>query len=241
MVIVAVADFVLSVTELAVTVTVLPVGTLLGAVYVVVAELPGEVAGLKLPQAELPQATVQVTPAALLSLLTFAVKLAEAPTARDVGGFEIATEIAADAVMVMETEADLVVSAAEVAVTVTVFPVGTAAGAANVVFELLPFELVGLTAPHAVPPQRTVQVTPAPLLSFVTTAVSVAVAPAATDVGGFEMLTEMDDALLPDPPHAPSEKLRAIMARTAKPLPPEMLIATDIARFQPRFLSGFRE
>lgn len=174
------------------------------------AVLPDDLVGLKLPQAELPHATVQVTPAALLSLLTFAVKLAEAPTARVVGGFDITTEMPADAVMVIETEADLVVSVAEIAVMVTVFPVGTAFGAVNVVFEVLPVELVGFTAPHAVPPQCTLQVTPAPLLSFATTAVRVTVTPTATEDGGLGMLTEIDGAVLPDPlPHAAGQKTKA--------------------------------
>lgn len=165
---------------------------------------------------ELPQATVQATPAALLSLLTFAVKLTEAPTGRDVGGLEIATEIGAGAVMVIDTEADLVVSATEVAVRVTVFPVGTPGGAVNVVVELFPVEVIGFTAPHAAPPQCTVQVTPAPLLSFVTTAVRVAVAPTTTEVGGFEMLTEIDGGVSPEPlPHAAGQKTRSAMTKIA--------------------------
>jgi hypothetical protein len=171
-------------------------------------------------------------------LLTFAVKLVEAPAERDVGGLEMTTEIALDAVMVIDTEADLVVSAAEVAVTVTMFPVGTAAGAVNMVVELFPVELVGFTAPQAAPPQCTVQLTPAPLLSFVTTAVRVAVAPTATEVGRFEMLTDMDGGLLPEPPHAASEKLIAIMTKTATPLRADVLIATNRchvpATFSPR-------
>lgn len=204
--------------------------------------LPGEVAGLKLPHVELPQATVQATPAALLSLLTFAVKLTEAPTGRDVGGLEIATEIGAGAVMVIDTEADLVVSATEVAVTVTVFPVGTVAGAVNVVVKLFPVEVIGFTTPHAVPPQCTVQVTPAPLLSFVTTAARVVVAPTTTEVGGFEMLTDMDGGLLPEPPHAASEKLIAIMTKTATPLRADVLIATNRCQVPATFFSPeFRE
>jgi hypothetical protein len=211
----------------AVTVTVLPAGTLPGPVYVVVAELPGDVVGSKLPHAELPQVTAQVTPAALLSLLTFAVKLTEAPATRDVGGFDITTEIAADVVMVIETEADFVVSATDVAATVTVFPVGTAAGAAKTVLELLPVELVGLRVPHDVPPQCTVQVTPAPVLSFVTTAVRLVVAPTATDVGGLGMLTDICAGLLPElPPHAASEKLSAIITTRGTPLHAHVLIAT---------------
>jgi hypothetical protein len=58
MVMVAEADLLVSETEVATTVTVLPVGIAAGAVYVVVAVFPGEVAGLKLPHCVLPQVTV---------------------------------------------------------------------------------------------------------------------------------------------------------------------------------------
>lgn len=85
--------------------------------------------GLKLPQAELPQVTVQVTPAALLSSLTTAVRVVLVPITNEVGGFEIVTDITAAAVIVTVADADFEVSATEVAVMVTVFPVGTAAGA----------------------------------------------------------------------------------------------------------------
>jgi hypothetical protein len=86
MVMVAEADFVVSVTDVAVTVTVLGFGIVVGAVYVVAAPL-AVVVGLKEPHDEPPpQATVQVTPPFLLSLLTTAVRLVVAPTASDVGG-----------------------------------------------------------------------------------------------------------------------------------------------------------
>ena len=186
---VAEADLVLSVTEVAVTVTVLPVGIAAGAVKVVVAVLPEALAGLKLPHEELPQVTVQFTPAALLSSLTLAVKTAEVPTTIDVGGFEIVTEIMGGGVMVTETEADFAEFAAEVAVMVTLFPVGTEDGAVYDVVELLPVELAGLTLPQDELPQVTVQVTPAPVPSFETTAVKVAVVPTTTEAGGFEIVT----------------------------------------------------
>lgn len=89
----------------------------------------GVVAELKEPQAELPQVTVQVTPALWLSLLTTAVRLEVAPMMREVGGVGLrATEIPG-AVMVIVAEADFVVSVTEVAVTVTVPEVGIAEGA----------------------------------------------------------------------------------------------------------------
>lgn len=60
-------------TAVAVTVTVLPVGTAAGAVYMVAALL-AVATGLKLPQAPaLPQVTVQFTPPFAESLLTTAV------------------------------------------------------------------------------------------------------------------------------------------------------------------------
>jgi hypothetical protein len=56
--------------------------------------LLGVVAGLNDPHDELPQMTVQVTPALLLSFATTAVRLAVALVASDVGGAVKVTEIA---------------------------------------------------------------------------------------------------------------------------------------------------
>lgn len=128
-VIVADADFVLSATEVAVTVTVLPPGMAEGAVYIVVALFPVEVVGLKLPHVELAHLTVQVTPAAISSPLTSAVRVALVLVATDVGGLNMVTEMSEGVVIVTEADADFVVSADEVAVIVTLFPVGTVAGA----------------------------------------------------------------------------------------------------------------
>lgn len=83
---VAGVDLVVSVIEVAVTTTVVPVGICAGAVYVVLGLFPGVVVELKLPQDELLQVTDQVTPAAALSLLTMTDKLCDAPTTSDVGG-----------------------------------------------------------------------------------------------------------------------------------------------------------
>jgi hypothetical protein len=55
--------------------------------------LPVEVVGLTLPQDEPPQLTFHVTPAALLSFATAAVRLAVAFIASEAGGLEIVTEI----------------------------------------------------------------------------------------------------------------------------------------------------
>jgi hypothetical protein len=79
------ADFVLSLTEVTVTVTVLLAGMFAGASYVVAMPLGVEV-GLKLPQLLLPHVTVHFTPAPLLSLLTFAVMAVVVLAVSDAGG-----------------------------------------------------------------------------------------------------------------------------------------------------------
>ena len=80
---------------------------------------------------------------------------------------------------------------------------------------VLPVEVVGLKPPQAELAQLTVQVTPAPVLSFVTTAVSVAMALAATVVGGFERVTEIEGWLLLElPPQATSQSPTAAMQQT---------------------------
>jgi len=76
-----------------------------------------------------------------------------------------------------------VLSVIEVAVTFTVLPVGIAAGAVYVVAALLAV-VVGFNEPHAEPPHVTLQVTPAFLLSPVTTAVSGKVLPIVRAAGG---------------------------------------------------------
>jgi hypothetical protein len=84
--------------------------------------------GAKLPQAPgLPQVTVQLTPAASFVVaekveVTLVFSVDGTPTRETVIG-------ATTAVIVIVADADFVVSFTEVAVIVTVFPVGTAAGA----------------------------------------------------------------------------------------------------------------
>jgi hypothetical protein len=93
MVIDAVADFVESVTEVAVTVTAAGLGAEAGALYFVAAPLAVDAAE-KLPHGELPQLTVHVTPALAVSLLTIAVRLVLVPASSDGGGcVENETEI----------------------------------------------------------------------------------------------------------------------------------------------------
>ena len=86
--------------------------------------------GLMLPHCALPQLTLHVTPAFAESPVTDATMLAVAPVFIDEGGGVLSvTEIAGEAVMVMEAEADFVGSEAEVAVTVTTPVPGTTVGA----------------------------------------------------------------------------------------------------------------
>jgi hypothetical protein len=213
MAMVADADFVVSVTEVAVTVTVLPVGTADGAVYVVAVPL-AVLVGLNPPQAPmLPQVTDQVTPAFAESLLTTAVSDVVALVWSEEGGSGLkATEIGTAAVMVMVADADFVVSVTEVAVTVTVLPVGTADGAVYVVAEPLAV-LVELNPPQApVLPQVTDQVTPAFAESLLTTAVSDVVALVWSEEGGVELkVTEIDVVFVEF--EQPVKKARKTMAR----------------------------
>ncbi len=84
-VMVAEADFVESVTEVAVIATVAGLGAEVGAVNLVAVPLAVE-AVEKLPHCELPQVTDHVTPAFALSLLTTAVRLMVEPVLVDDGG-----------------------------------------------------------------------------------------------------------------------------------------------------------
>jgi hypothetical protein len=128
MVMLAVAVFVRSVTEVAVIVTVLPVGIVAGAEKSVATPLAVP-AALKAPQAlALPQVTIQVTPAFAGSLATKAVIPIPLEACRDPSLGPKLTAIGAAAVIVMVAWADCVVSVTEVAVTVTGPPVGITVG-----------------------------------------------------------------------------------------------------------------
>ena len=85
MLMVADTNLVLSVIEVAVTVTLPPVGAVGGAVYVVGTVLDVEV-GLKLPQGALLQVKDQLMPAFRLSLVTVAAMPAVAPGFMEAGG-----------------------------------------------------------------------------------------------------------------------------------------------------------
>jgi hypothetical protein len=182
-VMVAEADFVVSLTDVAVTVTVAGVGGAAGALNVVAVPL-GVVAGAKLPHWALPQVTVQVTPALALSLLTVAVSGAVCVAATDAGGLVRATEIGAlGAEMVIVAEADFVVSLTAVAVIVTVAGLGAEAGALYLVAAPLAVDEEE-KEPQGVAPQVTAHVTPPLALSLLTMAVRLVLVPASSDDGG---------------------------------------------------------
>ncbi len=181
MVTVAEADLVVSACATAVTVTVAGLGTAAGAVKTPDVEI--------VPVVAFPPVTpftCQVT-AVLLVFCTVAVKVCDAPvtTLAEVGEIEILTGGGGGAVMVTVAEADLVVSACETAVTVTVAGLGTAAGA----LKTPEVEIVPVVAFPPVTP-FTCQFT-AVLVVFCTVAVKVCEAPVTTlaEVGAIEILT----------------------------------------------------
>jgi len=124
----------------------------------------------------------QVTPRLPLSFATVAVKLNACDTTMPprTGVRLTATGTTGIAVIVIVIDADLVPSATEVAVTVTVGGFGGAAGAVYVT--AAPDALVaGDTTPHVAalqPAPETAQLTPLPAASFATVAITVCVAPA---------------------------------------------------------------
>jgi hypothetical protein len=85
MVIVAEADLVVSLTAVAVIVTVAGLGAEAGALYFVAAPLAVDEEE-KEPHAVVPQVTAHVTPPLALSLLTMAVRLVLVPASSDDGG-----------------------------------------------------------------------------------------------------------------------------------------------------------
>ena len=123
------ADFVLSATDVAVMVMVLLVGTAVGAVKSVAVPLPVLAAESEPQEPALPQVTVQLTPEFVLSLLTSAVNAALPPTCKKAGVGLSVTAIGAGAVMVIVADAEALLFATDVAVTVTVLELGTAEGA----------------------------------------------------------------------------------------------------------------
>ena len=189
-VIAAAADFVPSLTDVAVSVTTAGVGTLAGAVYVIPA--PEALAFAEsVPQAVPAQPTplsVQLTPLFCASFVTVALNPCVPPAACTLAVFgETATAITGGAVIVIVAAADLLASATDIAVSVTTAGVGTLAGAVYVIPapEALAF---AESVPQAVPAQPTplsVQLTPLFCASFVTVALNPCVPPAACTLAVF--------------------------------------------------------
>jgi hypothetical protein len=131
---VALIDFVVSVTEVAVIVTVLPLGTTEGAVYVV-RLLERVVAGLNDPQAAAPQVAVHITPATFGSFVATAPRLVVVLTCKELGGMaKKDTAIGVERIvrLALLLWDGLLVT---VAVIVTVAPAGATEGAVNRVVE----------------------------------------------------------------------------------------------------------
>jgi len=130
MMMLAEADLVGSVIEVAVMVTVPPRGIAKGAAKVVWASEVVSI-GLKEPQVEAPQVTLHWTLGlAETSLRMAALSGMEAPTSMEAGTVaKNETEMGMGGTMVTVAEMDLVVSATAVAVMVTVPPAGMAEGA----------------------------------------------------------------------------------------------------------------
>ncbi len=105
--------------------------------------------------------------------MTVAVTFAVPFTTRlDGGCCVMATEIGGAVVIVIDAVTDLVPSAVEAALMVTVLPVGTAAGAANVVATSLAV-CVTVNEPQLALPQVTLQSTPAFVPSLATCALTI--------------------------------------------------------------------
>lgn len=83
---VALADFVVSVNDVATIVTVSPVGTAEGAVYVVVPPTPLVVCGLNEPQEDKLHVAVQITPSPIGSFVTSAARLSVLFVSSELGG-----------------------------------------------------------------------------------------------------------------------------------------------------------
>ena len=132
MVTVALTDLVVSVAEVAIIVTVLPLGTTDGAVYVVRWLPERVVAGLNDPQAAPPQVAVHITPATFGSFVTVALRLLVAALiCMELGGaLDSDTAIGVERIvrLALLLWDGLLVT---VAVTVTVAPTGATEGAVN--------------------------------------------------------------------------------------------------------------
>ena len=127
-VMVADADFVLSATEVAFKVTEGGAGAAAGALYVTEVVVTLVSVPQVAPEQPVPE-SVQLTPLFCVSFCNCAVKFAVCETCTEADGGFTATVMAGGAVIVIATEADLELSAMDVAVSVTVAGLGTVVGA----------------------------------------------------------------------------------------------------------------
>jgi hypothetical protein len=182
----AVAVFVVSVTDVAVSVTNGGVGIAAGAVYVT-ATPEALVAGATIPHAApvhpVPD-NAQLTPAFALSFVTVALNACVSPTVTLAVASESVTPTPAEAAVTVIVAAPVLVpSATDVAVAVTVAGLGTLAGAVYVTATPDAL-LVAESTPHAAalqPAPVSAQVTPLLVLSLATVAVNGCGCPATTD------------------------------------------------------------
>ena len=196
-VIVAAAVLVVSVTDVAVSVTVAGVGTLAGAVYVMAVPEALEFAE-SLPQVAPMQpgpASVQVTPLPCKSFVTVAINACVPLPACTLAaeGATVTPMVAVGVVMVIVAADVRTGSVTEVAVSVTFAGEGALEGAVYVMDEPLLLE-VAERVPHAAPvqpaPERT-QVTPLFCESLETLALKLAVCPACTEAVAGVTATEI--------------------------------------------------
>jgi hypothetical protein len=251
-VIVALADFVVSVSEVAVIVTAPPAGMAAGAVYTVFAP-DAVVVGLNEPHAPEPQVAIQATPAPTGSLVTDAVRFSVPPISNKLVTAlekEMATGVGR-----MVNRRSLVCEGSLVteAVIVIDVPIGTAEGAVKVV--AAPSAVcVGERVPHAplvmlpvtgLPPHVTVQSTPASalspdgiMLSFsgepMESALPGAVTPAAVTVEMGPALTP-EVAPPPQPDVIPAMESRLTMPHKRRWEDMERRVETEEADFSDKF------
>jgi len=244
-VIVACTDFVVSVSEVAVMITVPPDGTVEGAVYIVAVELKAApvMAGLNEPQAFTPQLAVQITPAFATSFVVCALKAVFPLTASELGGTGGPNEMTIGKATIVKLTLlfceGLLVT---LAVMVTVVPIGTTEGAVKSV--AAPSAVwTGVSVPHAplvtlpltgFPPQVAVQSTPALMLSPVGIMLSVAVVATASEVTfavpPLELAIKIVPAFAPEPEPLPHPA--STMPSTARQTAPHTRLPRNADRFR---------
>jgi hypothetical protein len=191
-VIVAAADFVELLTEVAVSAAVAGLGAALGAVYVADVDVTFESIPHADPEHPLPE-SAQVTPSPVGSFGTAAVNACDAFTLTVADCGVIETEIGAGVSIVIVAAADFVASETDVAVSVTLEGSGADAGAVYIT----DVDVTAESDPHVAPEQpapESVQVTPLFAESFDTFAANACVPPTFTVADDGLTATEIDVA-----------------------------------------------